>query len=664
MTCHDCGAGRLEGALSCAQCLTIYADASIEGHSIESLIGCGGMGQIYLATHPVLERRVAVKVLQLNASGAKAKQELKDRFLREARAMARINHRAIVQVYSAGISGEVPYIIMEYLSGRNLAQVLQKTPIMAVGRTLDFLIQLTEALAYAWEEKQIIHRDVKPDNVMLLDDDKQIKLLDLGIAKTREDMAGASLTQSGIGLGTPTYMAPEQMTDARSVDFRADAYAMGIMALQMLSGRKPFQVGNEARLYVEKLRGVPEDAFRMPPGAPASLRTLLRRVTASDPEDRPGSYDEILDGLREARELFQSGEEIKGVDTVVMRLPATTRMEAPRPASSAAELPPPDERTGWSPGPNDYMPLIDQMHGLLQRICSRGRIGDYEMGNLIGYGGMGAVFRAEYVPTGRLAALKFLLNGGDEVDVQKRVRSFQREAELVQRLRHPSIVDIRGIGQWEDLHFIDMELFLGLHDRPINLSDYAIEFGDRQGRLESEEMRSIALVLLDALAYAHSQGVVHCDLKPENILFQYVGDAGAGYWHAHLKLTDFGVAKVIGEKFVLESVTKSVTAFGAGGSNAPDDAKALIGTYDYMSPEQRRGKPANEVSDLFAVGMMLLRLLTGRKQLGIRGKPSDLRGGLDPGWDEVILTTLRERPASRYPSAAAMADAIDSLVRG
>ena len=134
MTCHDCGAGRLEGALSCMQCLTIYADASIEGHRIESLIGRGGMGQIYLATHPVLERRVAVKVLQLNASGAKAKQELKDRFLREARAMARINHRGIVQVYSAGISGEVPYIIMEYLSGRNLGQVLQKTPIMAVGR--------------------------------------------------------------------------------------------------------------------------------------------------------------------------------------------------------------------------------------------------------------------------------------------------------------------------------------------------------------------------------------------------------------------------------------------------------------------------------------------------------------------------------------------------
>ena len=345
MTCDECGAGRIDGALSCAQCLTIYADASIEGHRIESMIGRGGMGQIYLATHPVLERKVAVKVLQLNVSGAKAKQELKDRFLREARSMARINHRGIVQVYSAGISGEVPYIIMEYLRGRNLGQVLQKTPILAVGRTLDFLIQLTEALAYAWEEKQIIHRDVKPDNIMLLDDDKQIKLLDLGIAKTREEMAGTSLTRSGIGLGTPTYMAPEQMTDARSVDFRADAYAMGVVALQMLSGRKPFQATNEARLYVEKMHGVPDGAFRMPPGAPSSLRTLLKRITAADPDDRPGSYGEILDALREARELFQSGEEIKGVDTVVLRLPTTGKMDFPRPASSPAELPEPQDET-------------------------------------------------------------------------------------------------------------------------------------------------------------------------------------------------------------------------------------------------------------------------------------------------------------------------------
>jgi serine/threonine protein kinase len=133
-----------------------------------------------------------------------------------------------------------------------------------------------------------------------------------------------------------------------------------------------------------------------------------------------------------------------------------------------------------------------------------------------------------------------------------------------------------------------------------------------------------------------------------------------GRWDAYLMLTDFGLAKIVGEEMVLSSATASVDSF-AGEQQIPSDAGALIGTFEYMSPEQRRGEPATPASDLFTVGIMMLRLLTGAKELGLRSRPSKLRPDLHRGWDKVILKAIRESPTERFPHAISMAMAINEL---
>ena len=203
-----------------------------------------------------------------------------------------------------------------------------------------------------------------------------------------------------------------------------------------------------------------------------------------------------------------------------------------------------------------------------------------------------------------------------------------------------------------------MELFLGPYGTPVNLNDYANNFGDANGVLDENDTRQIMLVLLEAIGYAHRHGVVHCDIKPSNILFNSLGMEG-DMWNAHLKLTDFGIAKVVGEDLVHQSVTQSLNRVSVGGAMTAD-AMALLGTYDYMSPEQRRGDTATFSSDIYAVGMMVFRFLTGKTELGLK-KPSRLMPGLNPAWDTVILKALNEDPERRYKSAREMASALEHM---
>jgi len=270
---------------------------------------------------------------------------------------------------------------------------------------------------------------------------------------------------------------------------------------------------------------------------------------------------------------------------------------------------------------------------------------------------MGVVHRATVRETGAPVAIKFLI-ASDADKNERQLRRFQQEARIIGQLHHPAIVSVSDLSQLDGLSFMAMELFLGPYDRPVNLADYAARFGSANGLLDEHDTREIMLVLLDAIAYAHRHGVVHCDLKPENILFQSLGMDG-DHWRAHLKLTDFGVAKVIGEELVHQSVTQSINKQAAGATLGAD-AVALLGTYDYMAPEQRRGESATFASDIYAVGLMLYRFLTGQTELGLR-RPSELRPGLNRAWDTIILKALQEQPALRYPDAEALAAALARL---
>ena len=306
--------------------------------------------------------------------------------------------------------------------------------------------------------------------------------------------------------------------------------------------------------------------------------------------------------------------------------------------------------------------FLPQMRNLLSAVTSGMVVGDYDIGARIGFGGMGAVYRGVRHADGEKVAVKFLI--GDETEnAGQRLDRFRQEAATIASLEHPSIISVSDFVEGDGLTAMVMDLVLGPYERPVNLLDYAEDFGTANGLLSESDMQQIALALLEALAHVHLGGVVHCDLKPENVLFKYVRAGEDGYWHAHVRLADFGLAKIVGEKLVLDSVTKSLDTLTTGGQMTAD-SKALIGTYEFMSPEQRTGRPATAASDIYSVGAMLLQLLTGTRELAMGDLPSSLRRGIDTGWDGIIEIALREEPTRRYTTATDMAIDVGAIQVG
>jgi tRNA A-37 threonylcarbamoyl transferase component Bud32 len=250
---------------------------------LERLLGRGGMGTVYLACHPVIGSRVAVKFLHESMS---ANRDLVGRFYDEARAVNLVGHENIVAIYDLGLlpSGRY-YIVMEYLEGEPLSALLRAGRIeLRVG--IDILHQLADALRVA-HERGVIHRDLKPENVFLLHrhgSDHFVKLVDFGIAKLGGRDSSAR-TAAGALVGTPEYMAPEQC-DNRPVDRRTDVYALGVMAYEIATGRLPFTGPSVAQILLAQLRDAPLPPRQLVPDVPGPMEDLILRALAKRPEDR------------------------------------------------------------------------------------------------------------------------------------------------------------------------------------------------------------------------------------------------------------------------------------------------------------------------------------------------------------------------------------------
>ncbi len=663
---------------------------TIGAYRLVRQLGEGGMGTVFQADDTSLDRQVAIKFFNLALLREEPQaviQAFKQRFIREARLAALVEHPNVVQVLHASMEDPCPHFVMEYLEGATLDTILARRKKLDLPRVCHYGLQIGGALRFAWDEYQIIHRDLKPLNVMILANDL-VKLLDLGIAKIVDAThTGAQLTTMGMQVGSPYYMAPEQQTGEVRLDHRCDIFALGIILCQMLTHRAPFVGENGYELHASKMQGVQFRIERVAPQAPVALVDMIYRMLEPDREERLDSYQEIEDVLSECLEAVPGCESFldayhklprssKAIPDVLAdeedgepsrqwqyvsrhQRPGTIDESQITRLSLATSPVGPLEPGQLTPSGiiiEDIPAFLPQMRQLLQQVRPNMRLGPYHVLEMIGFGGMGAVFRGIHLPTDEQVAMKFLI-GDDQADVAERVRQFQQEAQIIRRLSHPSIVKVQDLRREQGLSFMVMDLFLGLYDHPVNLRDYCSSFGTASGLLDEEDMQQIMAALLEAVGYAHANGVVHCDLKPENVLFQCMGTDEDGYWDAHLKLTDFGLAKIVGEELVLNSATRSMRSF-AGHDDAPQDAAALMGTYDYMSPEQRRGEPASAASDLFSIGMMMLRLLTGVSELGLRGRPTTVRPSIHPDWDDIILTALREDPAERFAAADEMIDAI------
>src|SRR5262245_11096568 len=276
--------------------------ATIGNYKVVCKLGEGGMGSVYLAEHPLIGKKVALKVLHAEFA---SNDEVVSRFFTEARSVNNIQHPNIVDIVDYGvIPGARPteagmvYFIIEFLDVQSLSSVIHREAPLPPERALKISLQVADALA-ASHAQRIVHRDLKPDNIMLVTrgrDRDFIKVLDFGIAKLTGDQPGSRRTRTGIVMGTPAYMSPEQCDGRGNVDHRTDVYALGIVLYEMLTGRVPFVGEGYGEILVQHLTQRPArlSQFRV---LPPHVEVVVLKALEKRPEQRDPSMDELTRAL-------------------------------------------------------------------------------------------------------------------------------------------------------------------------------------------------------------------------------------------------------------------------------------------------------------------------------------------------------------------------------
>ena len=262
-------------------------------YRVESRIGSGAMGAVYGARDPQTGRMLAVKTLALSRDADSAAfDEARLRFEREAQAAQRLTHPDIVAILDSNEEQGLAWIAMEYLPGRDLTHYTAPGGLLPVTRVLRIAARVADALAYA-HSRGVVHRDVKPANVMVDLDTDSVKVTDFGIAR----IVDTSRTRTGMVLGTPSFMSPEQMVGLR-VDGRSDLYSLGVMLFQLLCGRLPHQADSMAALMRQIAQQPAPDLRSLRPQLPAELAELVARMLEKRPELRPADGRQLAQQLR------------------------------------------------------------------------------------------------------------------------------------------------------------------------------------------------------------------------------------------------------------------------------------------------------------------------------------------------------------------------------
>jgi serine/threonine protein kinase len=262
------------------------------GYEIGERIGRGGMGDVYRAHDPALMRTVAIKVLPPELA---REEEFLRRFRAEAAAAARLAHPNIVPIYSVGEDAGVQFFVMQYVEGESLAERLSRRKRLEMGEALEILEQTVSGLAAA-HKQGLIHRDIKPGNILIDREQQRAMLADFGLAKAADAAAG-DRTATGVILGTMDYISPEQGR-GRAVDARSDLYSVGVLIFQLLSGRLPFEAESATAMIFQHVYEPPPDLCEAVPGTPARLGRLVARLLAKDPDERWATADDVLRELR------------------------------------------------------------------------------------------------------------------------------------------------------------------------------------------------------------------------------------------------------------------------------------------------------------------------------------------------------------------------------
>jgi serine/threonine protein kinase/WD40 repeat protein len=480
---------------------------TVSHYRIVEKLGEGGMGVVYRAEDVNLGRPVALKVLSAQlVSDPKARK----RFLREAKAAAALDHPGICTVYEAGeVEGQL-FIAMALLEGQTLRDRIAARP-LSIDESLDIAGQVAGALKEA-HAKGIVHRDIKPGNIMLLSS-AQVKVMDFGLAR----LEGATqLTRTGMTLGTVAYMSPEQLR-GEVVDARSDIWSLGVVLYEMISGVMPFRGEYEPAIEYGIEHDEPEALGSIRPEAGRELEKLVGTCLKKRAAERFQSAEELLVDLNRARSAAISAPS---------KAPSGPAVK-PEPRPTAATKP------TILPGTSATAVQI---------------LGDrYRIERLLGRGGMGEVWLAFDLKLGVEVALKFLL---PEVSSDpQRIALLRREVRTARNVASPHVCRVFDLIEIEGQELVSMEYVDGT-----TLQDLLAT----QSPLDIVEARGIATQLLTGLQDIHHAGLIHRDLKPANVMITRSGRA---------VVMDFGLAKGVAD------TQKTIAVAGTPAYMAPEQMR-------------------------------------------------------------------------------------------
>lgn len=614
-----------------------------------SHLGSGAMGDVYLAEHVQMQRRVAVKVLP--PALVESPTHLQ-RFYQESRATAALDHPNIVKAYDIDHDGptSLHYIVMEYVEGVDLAKLVQLSGHVKSTDAAEYIRQAALGLAHA-HARGLVHRDIKPNN-LLVDQEGRVKILDMGIARILGQTDSQSLTLVGGDgvMGTVDYLAPEQLINSHTVDGRADIYSLGCTLFFLLCGKAPFAHGPiTARMMAHHIQP-PPDPRDIRGEIPPELSEICLKMLAKQPELRYQTGEELAEVLstwlgREESSLDVSWQDstCAGGGTMVGGISISSQMQVRE--GVLAEL---VEKRVLTPLQAEIL-----RGGASERLS----YGDYVVLDRIESGRLAGMIRARHATYHDPVCLKTTRITGYERDRERQLQRFQHEADLSCSIQHPNVVATFEAGVDGDQAYL---VFEDLYGRSL------YEMLTYEERPSLSEACRIAHGAALGLAALHELSIVHRHVTPANIWLSHDG------W---VKVIDLTLARYTPQYLTARRIEdRSVTG--------PDFA-AIIGSPEYLAPEATTsGVDATARSDIYGLGCTLYHLLTGQPPLGVaapsaRGgpanpaaqasltdvpPPSRLNRQVPHELDELVRLMTSRSPTQRVRSAAAAAGALEAFL--
>jgi serine/threonine protein kinase len=650
-------------------------------YRVERLLGAGSFGSVYQALDDRLNRRVAVKVPHSHLIHTAGDAEA---YLNEARTVAILDHPHIVPVYDVGTTADIPcYVVSKFISGMDMCS-WSRVNRPSTQELAELVLTIAEALHYA-HRQGVVHRDVKPSNI-LIDDSGRPYVVDFGLA--------LEVKNRGMGpefAGTPAYMSPEQARgEGNRVDGRSDIFSLGVVLYELLCRRLPFQGKSLQELLEHILHWEPVPPRQIEDSIPKALEQICLKAIAKRASDRYSTARDLADDLRDflGRNSTYSGKPTSSdVASQETAPPLTTQVFAAEKNKSTIDL------------PLAARPLPLDNFGTGEATGKQKWIGEFQIIEKLGQGGMGAVYRAWHPLLRRQVALKVLLTIGNEKHEQR----FAREIRALGPVRDEHLAEVFSSGSQDGMFYYAMELIEGTpldvvcqhlqtsgsavdqlelskwqaavstvcestrvtqgEDTPSPVAAYLPQTDTAhqqnvplpKGRTYAEHIAELIRQVANAAHKLHQVGVVHRDIKPGNIMVGYAGTKAV--------LIDLGLAQLADESD--GKVTRT---------------RQFVGTLRYASPEQVLAVSRIDCrSDVYSLGATLWELLTLRAMFNSGDQtptpelmsriqyeePESLRlynRNVHKDLEAIVLKCLEKNPNLRYSSAHALAADLDAFL--